>query len=293
MVESRSVHSGAQAFEEFADQLQGLLGCFGLGKVPAVIQQHAAARSRHLSLDDHQLLGRGVVVFATLNDQQRFFDMRQLRVEIIQGKVRVQPAVAPTVKGAIDICPMVTYQAFAQWAPMPGFSGMANAIEAFGLDNHVGCQCNAAQYPWVVGGGIGEDDGCTVAVTEQDHLRQLQGIEQLPQFTRAVAGQVVQRTRQGHRARLPITLTAISDHTATADLGQTPGEVFPLVSAAKAFMQQYKCRSRWVSRTNVAIFQAQRPKVQKRLWRHVEPTFKQGCSQVTVNVTLQAAPRFA
>lgn len=138
MVESRSVHSGGEALQEFADQLQGPLGRFGLGKVPAVIQQHTAARPRHLSFDDHQLLGRGVMVFTTLNDQQRLFDISQLRFKIVQGKVRVQPAVAPTVKGAIDICPMVTYQAFAQWAPMPGFSGMANAIEAFGLDNHVG-----------------------------------------------------------------------------------------------------------------------------------------------------------
>src|SRR5690349_8924697 len=101
MIESRSVRSGGEALQEFADQLQGPLGCFGLGKVPAVIQQHTTARPRHLSLDDQQLLGCGVVVFATLNDQQRLFDTSQLRFEIDQGKVRVQPTVAPTVKSAV------------------------------------------------------------------------------------------------------------------------------------------------------------------------------------------------
>ncbi|MNR06270.1 hypothetical protein D3C85_1223350 [compost metagenome] len=233
------------------------------------------------------------MVFATLDDQQRLFDISQLRFEIVQGKVRVQPTVAPTVKGAVDICSMVACQAFAQFALMPNLSGMANAIEALGLDNHVRRQSNAAQHARIVGGGIGEDDGCTVTVTEQDHLRQLQGIEQLPQFTRAVAAQVVQRTRQGYRARLPITLTAVSDHTVTAGLGQALGEVFPLFGAAEAFVQQHKRWSRWVSRRDLAIFQAQRPKLQKLLWRHVESTIEQDCSQVTVNVTLHAAPRFA
>ena len=75
--------------QEFADQLQSPLGRFGLRKVSAVIQQHTAALSSDLSLDDHQLLGRGVVVVATLNDQQRPFDTSQLRFEIVQGKVGV------------------------------------------------------------------------------------------------------------------------------------------------------------------------------------------------------------
>ena len=204
MVEPRSVHSGGEELQEFADQLQGPLGRFGLGKVPAVIQQHTAARPRHLSLDDHQLLGRGVVVFATLNDQQRPFDISQLRFEIVQGKVRVQPAVAPTVKGAVDIGPMVACQAFAQFALMPNLGGMANAIEALGLDNHVRRQCNAAQYAGIIGGGIGEDNGGAVTVTEQNYLRQLQGIEQLPQFTRAVAAQAAQAAQAAHAAQARI-----------------------------------------------------------------------------------------
>ncbi|MNE62747.1 hypothetical protein D3C80_1580520 [compost metagenome] len=139
---------------------------------------------------------------------------------------------------------------------MPNLSGMANAIEALGLDNHVRRQCNAAQHARIVGGGIGQDDGCAVTVTEQDHLRQLQGIEQLPQFPRAVAAQVVQRTRQGYRARLPITLTAVSDHTVTAGLGQLQREIFPLFGAAEAFVQQHQRRSRRISRRQLAIFQA-------------------------------------